>query len=168
MILKLPYDYIKKIDNLLNIIDNAIQRSSSLNKTLLKHFNKLKNTLSKYIAYSSVIQKQEFVINIKPINESFEAQNINFISTNNKQYFKQNSLTLKNSHIKNLKICENIYGISGDLTFNLAYVNNHKDFDFLLTPNQPILIDIQINDSFNFYKKILRKSITLDQVVLLS
>ncbi|AFJ43409.1 hypothetical protein [Francisella orientalis] len=157
LILKLPYDYIKKIDNLLNIIDNAIQRSSSLNKTLLKHFNKLKNTLSKYIAYSSVIQKQEFVINIKPINESFEAQNINFISTNNKQYFKQNSLTLKNSHIKNLKICENIYGISGDLTFNLAYVNNHKDFDFLLTPNQPILIDIQINDSFNFYKKDSKK-----------
>lgn len=157
LILELPYDYIKKIDNLLNIIDNAIQRSSSLNKTLLKQFNKLKNILSKYIAYNSVIQKQEFVINIKPINESFEVQNINFISTNNKQYFKQNSLTLKNSHIKNLKICENIYGISGDLTFNLAYINNHKDFDFLLIPNQPILIDIQINDSFNFYKKDSKK-----------
>lgn len=33
LILELSYDYIKKIDNLLNIIDNAIQRSSSLKKT---------------------------------------------------------------------------------------------------------------------------------------
>ncbi|MBK2268232.1 pathogenicity determinant protein PdpA1 [Francisella philomiragia] len=157
LILELSYDYIKKIDNLLNIIDNAIQRSSSLKKTILREFNKLRNNLSKYIAYNSVLQKQELIINIKPINQNFETENINFISTNNKQYFKQNSLTLKNSHIKNLEVRENIYGVSGDLTFNLAYINNHKDFDFLLIPNQPILIDIQINDSFNFYKKDSKK-----------
>ncbi|WP_150464597.1 pathogenicity determinant protein PdpA1 [Francisella sp. XLW-1] len=157
LILELPYDYIRKIDKLLNVIDNSIQRSSSLDKSTLNEFNKLKNILAKYIGYNPVLQKQGLTINIKPINQGFEIENINFVSTNNKQYFKQNSLTIKNSHIKNLEICENIYGISGELTFNLTYINNHKDFDFLLTPNQPVLIDIQINDDFNFYKKDSKK-----------
>ncbi|MDE4992389.1 pathogenicity determinant protein PdpA1, partial [Francisella tularensis subsp. holarctica] len=49
------------------------------------------------------------------------------------------------------------YGINGWLTFDLAYINNHKDFNFLLRPNQPILFDIQIKDSFNFYKKESKK-----------
>ncbi|MDE4994400.1 pathogenicity determinant protein PdpA1, partial [Francisella tularensis subsp. holarctica] len=60
-------------------------------------------------------------------------------------------------HIEKLEVCENIYGINGWLTIDLAYINNHKDFNFLLSPNQPILLDIQINDSFNFYKKESKK-----------
>lgn len=157
LILELPHDYIRKIDSLMTIIDNAIQRSSDFNKTISEKLNKLKSTLSRYIAYNDVLQKQEITINIKPINKNFELEDLSFVSTNNKQYFKHNSITLKNLHIEELEVCENIYGINGYLTFDLAYINNHKDFDFLLNPNQPILIDIQIKDSFNFYKKESKK-----------
>ncbi|ABO46057.1 hypothetical protein [Francisella tularensis] len=157
LILELPHDYIRKIDVLLTSIDSAIQRSSDLNKTIIKQLNKLKSSLSRYIGYNNVLQKQEITINIKPINKNFELEDISFVSTRNKQYFKHNSLTLKNPHIEKLEVCENIYGINGWLTFDLAYINNHKDFNFLLSPNQPILLDIQINDSFNFYKKESKK-----------
>ncbi|MBD5784257.1 pathogenicity determinant protein PdpA1, partial [Francisella tularensis subsp. holarctica] len=137
--------------------DSAIKRSSDLNKTIIKQLNKLKSSLSRYIGYNNVLQKQEITINIKPINKNFEREDISFVSTRNKQYFKHNSLTLKNPHIEKLEVCENIYGINVWLTFDLAYINNHKDFNFLLSPNQSILFDIQINDSFNFYKKESKK-----------
>ncbi|MDE4953467.1 hypothetical protein NAI68_12955, partial [Francisella tularensis subsp. holarctica] len=76
------------------------------------------------------------------INKNFELEDISFVSTRNKQYFKHNSLTLKNPHIEKLEVWENIYGINGWLTFELSYINNHKDINFLLSPNKPILFDI--------------------------
>ncbi|MDE4980339.1 pathogenicity determinant protein PdpA1, partial [Francisella tularensis subsp. holarctica] len=82
--------------------------------------------------------------NIKPIHKNVELEDISFGSTRNKQYFKHNSLTLKNPHIEKLEVCENIYGINGWLTFDVAYINNHKDFNFLLSPIQRLLFDLQI------------------------
>ncbi|MDE4978145.1 pathogenicity determinant protein PdpA1, partial [Francisella tularensis subsp. holarctica] len=84
---------------------------------IIKQLNKLKSSLSRYIGYNTVLQKQEITINIKPINKNFELEDISFVSTRNKQYFKHNSLTLKNHHIEKLEVCENIYGINGWLTF---------------------------------------------------
>ncbi|MDE5003007.1 hypothetical protein, partial [Francisella tularensis] len=77
-----------------------IQRSSDLNKKIIKQLNKLKSSLSRYIGYNNVLQKQEITINIKPINKNFELEDISFVSNRNKQYFKHNSLTLKNPHIE--------------------------------------------------------------------
>ncbi|AXH32813.1 pathogenicity determinant protein PdpA1 [Francisella opportunistica] len=156
-ILELSSGYIKKIDILMNILNNAIQRSPELDKRILKQFNKLENTLAKTIAYNGLLQKQELTINIKPIDSDFKLQDLNFVSSKNKQSFKEKSLKLNNLHIECLEIQNYMYGLEGKLTFQLAYINNHKDFDFLLIPNQPLLIDIQINDTFNFFKKESKK-----------
>ncbi|MDE4970034.1 hypothetical protein, partial [Francisella tularensis] len=77
---------------LLTSIDSAIHRSSELNQTIIKQCNKLKSSLSRDIGYNNVLQKQEITINIKPINTNFELEDISFVSTRNKQYFKHNSL----------------------------------------------------------------------------
>ncbi|MDE4957401.1 hypothetical protein NAI59_11035, partial [Francisella tularensis subsp. holarctica] len=81
------HDYIRKIDDLLTSIDSAIQRSSDLNKTIIKQLNKIKSSLSRYIGYKNVLQKQEITINIKPINKNLELEEISFVSSRNKQYF---------------------------------------------------------------------------------
>ena len=141
----------------MNILNNAIQRYHELDKKILKQFNKLENILTKTIAYNPLLKKQELTISIKPLDSNFKPQDLNFVSSKNKQSFKEKSLKLNNLHIKCLEIQNYIYGLEGNLTFQLAYTNNHKDFDFLLIPNQPLLIDIKIDDTFNFFKKDSKK-----------
>lgn len=97
------------------------------------------------------------MISIKPLDSNFKPQDLNFVSSKNKQSFKEKSLKLNNLHIKCLEIQNYIYGLEGSLTFQLAYTNNHKDFDFLLIPNQPLLIDIKIDDTYNFFKESKKK-----------
>ncbi|AJI46002.1 hypothetical protein [Francisella tularensis] len=151
-VLELSPEYIRKIDIMMNIINNAIQRSHELDKNIILKFNSLENNLTKIIAYNALLQKQELKISIRPICSDFKSQDLNFISSKNKQSFKGKTLNLNNLHIEELEIRNYMYGLEGSLTFQLAYINNHKDFDFLLAPNQPLLIDIQINDAFNFFK----------------
>ncbi|API87156.1 pathogenicity determinant protein PdpA1 [Francisella uliginis] len=158
LILDLSETYISRVNTLMNIMDSCIEKSSELQKSNLIHqLNKVKNKLSKDIAYNNLLQEQDIIINIKPISQDFSTEDISFHSSKHKEIFKQKSLALNNLHIQSLNIKEYIYGIDGTLTFQLAYPKNHKDFDFLLTPLQPLLIDIQINDSFNFFKKDSKK-----------
>lgn len=83
----------------MNIINNAIQRSHELDKKILKQFNKLENILTK-IAYNPLLQKQELTISIKPLDSNFKPQDLKFVSSKNKQSFKEKSLKLNNLHIK--------------------------------------------------------------------
>lgn len=154
-ILKLPYKYLKKITILINTLQNVIERSSDIQKSKLSYkLNKLVNNhLSKTIAYNDILQKQSITVDITPINSDFTLKDINFSSTENKRIFNEKKLTLKNLHIKDLKIKEYLYGLEGTINFQLVYPNNHPDFEFLLNASQPILLDIQIQDTFNFLKK---------------
>ncbi|WP_343377584.1 hypothetical protein [Francisella-like endosymbiont] len=103
----------------MNILNNVIQRSHELDKKILKQFNKLENILTKTIAYNPLLQKQELTISIKPLDSNFKPQDLNFVSSKNKQSFKEKSLKLNNLHIKCLEI-QNYIWLRRKLNFSTS------------------------------------------------
>ena len=150
---QLPNNYVDDVTFLFNKMATSISsyKISRHNKDII--ISDLKKLSHKYLSptlgQSTALISQVVTVSITTLSKDFSTDKLSFKAEENKKSFEKNILVLKNNHIKKLSICENIYGASGEIDFELAYDNKHSDFEFLFDNKQLLLLNIEIVDEFD-------------------